>query len=670
MTWRLRERIPAIAWIPHAAKHSFAVDVIAGLTLSAVVVPQSIAYALLGDLPPEVGLYTSIFPVLVFCVVGSTPVISTGPFALTSLVVGEAVAVALAAYPTLDGVRVSALVAACVGAVQMLLAVTGIGAFVARRLLPRPLVSGLVCASGAQIFASQMSAFVRLPSSGGGGSLAALPKQVAHVLAHARDWHGPSTAMGVACMGSLYALQRYNARVRRQRQQPGTPPTTTTTTTTGHSNQSASRRSCLQPPLMPDMLVVIVLATLATWLLALHDQHGVAIVGDIPSGFPPFRWPWSLLDDDHDRAAAGVDMGALLSLLAPHLAVLAVLSAVMTFSITMSFERPATGTAAASKPSLSQDLFALGLASAVGSSFRCYVSTGSLTRTVILRESGAVTPLACVVSVAVVAAAVQFAAAAFYNVPKCALAAVIMAATRTLLVDVYYQGVRLLVRTVKAWRQEQRGRLVDEEGDAGQCRRRGSTQTLLRRGVAAPPPIELTTPIPSSGDNDHYDYDDHDDDGRDDAARNSNDGNDVESVGLGDSGNGLMNRRAKDELRLHHHLLDAAAASALSSSSSSSAPESSTLAAQPQCAQPPGRITTQPPRAQAQPPLLPETCSLGPLVRDTCVWWATFLGVALLNVQWGMLISMLMSGGMVAWDALMCLAVRRASLATTSSLPE
>ncbi len=147
-------------WLP-AYERSFAVaDLVAGLTLSTVMIPQGMAYARLAGLPPYIGLYTSLVPVAAYCFFGTSRHMSAGSFAVISLLVGE----------TLDdlcpGVRADhmtcrlaskGVLTMCVGACLVLFGFTRLGTLFFRILtVSEPLVTAFVCGSAFQIATSQV----------------------------------------------------------------------------------------------------------------------------------------------------------------------------------------------------------------------------------------------------------------------------------------------------------------------------------------------------------------------------------------------------------------------------------------------------------------------------------------------------------------------------------
>lgn len=223
-------------------------DLVAGVTVAMVLVPQSIAYAALAGLPPQAGLYAAAAAPLLAAPVGSSPYLQTGPVALTSLlVVGALAPVAPTGGP--EYVALAALLALVVGAVRVLVGVTRTG--VVAYLMSQPVVTAFTLAAAALIVCSQVPALVGLDSSTVNPVSGA-----AGVLATPSGWSPAALGIAVAVGTITLAVRRVN-------------------------------------PLVPGAL----LGSLAAVVLVRWTSLDVPLVGDIPSGFPvpTLDLPWSQL---------------------------------------------------------------------------------------------------------------------------------------------------------------------------------------------------------------------------------------------------------------------------------------------------------------------------------------------------------------------------------------
>lgn len=250
-------RWPPIArWLPAYRAVDLRGDVVAGATTAAMLVPQSMAYALLAGLPPIVGLYAAIAPPAIYAVFGGSRKLAVGPVAMDSLLVAAVLSPLFAAQS--EGyVAAAALLALLVGAIQAGMGVLRLGFLV--NFLSRPVISGFTSAAALVIGASQLGALVGValpPSQGLHTVLGALARAIDRV-------HLPTLALGLASLVVLVALARR--------------------------------------PRLPRALIVLALGGLAAWAFDL-PAVGVAVLGAVPSGMPSPTWPevplettWALL---------------------------------------------------------------------------------------------------------------------------------------------------------------------------------------------------------------------------------------------------------------------------------------------------------------------------------------------------------------------------------------
>lgn len=120
--------VPLLGWLRHYDRRTLRHDLIAGLTVAVMLVPQSMAYAALAGMPPVAGLYASVVPLLVYALLGSSGSLAVGPVAITALMTGTALA------PLADGdparyAALAGLLALLVGAIQVLMGVLRLGAW-------------------------------------------------------------------------------------------------------------------------------------------------------------------------------------------------------------------------------------------------------------------------------------------------------------------------------------------------------------------------------------------------------------------------------------------------------------------------------------------------------------------------------------------------------------
>jgi SulP family sulfate permease len=192
--------LPILDWGRRYDRETFIGDAVAALIVTVMLIPQSLAYALLAGLRPEVGLYASVAPLLLYAVFGSSRVLAVGPVAVASLMtaaaIGQFAAVGAPAYwPA------AITLAFMSGAMLLVMGVLRLG-FLAS-FLGHPVISGFISASGLIIAASQMKTLMGVKAEGHNllDLLLALVRQAPHT-------HALTLALGVAATGFLFWVRK------------------------------------------------------------------------------------------------------------------------------------------------------------------------------------------------------------------------------------------------------------------------------------------------------------------------------------------------------------------------------------------------------------------------------------------------------------------------------
>ena len=379
----MRRYFPILDWGRRYDRAAFGSDLLAAVIVTIMLVPQSLAYAMLAGLPPEAGIYASIAPILLYAVFGTSRSLAVGPVAVVSLLTASAVG-EVAAQGT-AGYAVAALtLAGLSGAFLILLGLLRLG-FVAN-FLSHPVIAGFITASGILIAASQLKHLLGIDAHGH-----TLIEIAGSLLSHLSQTNWITLAIGAAATAFLFWVRR------------GLKP--------------ALRRLGL-PPLAADVaakagpVAAVVATTLLVWGLSL-DGEGVAIVGAVPQGLPPFTLP-SFAPD-----------------LIAQLAIPAVLISIIGFVESVSVAQ----TLAAKKRQRidpDQELIGLGAAN-IGAAFTGgYPVTGGFARSVVNFDAGAKTPAAgAFTALGLAVAAVALTPLIFY-LPTATLAATIVVAVLSL----------------------------------------------------------------------------------------------------------------------------------------------------------------------------------------------------------------------------------------------
>nr|WP_298251199.1 sulfate permease [uncultured Halomonas sp.] len=253
--------LPILQWLPGYGRSTLASDLLAAVIVTIMLIPQSLAYAMLAGLPPEVGLYASITPLVVYAVFGTSRTLAVGPVAVVSLMTAAAVGqVAPQGSPEYLG---AALVLALLsGVILTLMGVARLG-FLAN-FLSHPVISGFITASGLLIAASQLKHVLGVEASGHN-----LLELVIALGSRLGSVNLPTLVIGSGVLVCLYAARRWL--------KPGL-------SRLGVSARPADMLAKAAP------ILAVAATTLASWGLGL-DQRGVAVVGEVPAGLPPLTLP-------------------------------------------------------------------------------------------------------------------------------------------------------------------------------------------------------------------------------------------------------------------------------------------------------------------------------------------------------------------------------------------
>ncbi len=376
--------IPLIGWLHGYRRDTLARDLLAAVIVTLMLVPQALAYALLAGLPPEVGLYASMLPLVLYALFGTSATLAVGPVAVASLMTASALS-AIATPGSAEYVGAALVLAALSGAMLVAMGLLRLG-FLAN-FLSHTVISGFVTASGILIAASQLRHLLGVEASG--HTLV----EMVMALGAALDEVDPLTlAIGVGVWGFLVLCRRYlQGGLCRL----------------GLSATVADLVAKAAP------VSAVIVTTLLAWALGLGER-GVALVGEVPSGLPPLALP-------------SLEPGLWASL-APAALLISLVGFVESVSVAQTL-------AAKRRQRIdpNRELVALGLANlGAGASGGSPVS-GGFSRSVVNFEAGAATPLAGAFTALGIAVATLTLTAPLAFLPKATLAATIIVAVGTLI---------------------------------------------------------------------------------------------------------------------------------------------------------------------------------------------------------------------------------------------
>ncbi|QCO54871.1 sulfate permease [Pseudorhodobacter turbinis] len=379
----MRHYFPILDWSKAYSRETLTSDLVAALIVTIMLIPQSLAYALLAGLPPEVGLYASILPLVVYAVFGTSRTLAVGPVAVASLMTAAAVG-KLAAQGTPEYYGAAIALAFLSGLMLLAMGLLRLG-FVAN-FLSHPVISGFVTASGIIIAAGQIPHLLGIRAKG-----ETLPDLLHEIWINLNDINIFTLVLGASTVCFLF-WSRTNLKdfLLSRKVRPGLATVLT---------RAAP-------------VAAVVITTLATAIFGLKAR-GVAIVGTVPQGLPTPSLP-------------PLDLQLWSQIAVPAL-LIAIVGYVETISVAQTL-------AAKRRQRIDpdQELVALGACN-IGSAFAGgFPVTGGFSRSVVNFDAGAQTPAAGAYTAVGMALATVFLTPLLFFLPKATLAATIILAVLTL----------------------------------------------------------------------------------------------------------------------------------------------------------------------------------------------------------------------------------------------
>lgn len=379
----LARYLPILEWGRSYSGATLASDLMAAVIVTIMLIPQSLAYAMLAGLPPEVGLYASILPLVAYAIFGTSRALAVGPVAVVSLMTAAAIGKLGVAGP-IEYAAAAAVLAFLSGVILLAMGVFRLG-FIAN-FLSHPVISGFITASGILIATSQARAILGIEAGG-----ETLPAMLTSLAAHIGATNLPTLAIGLSAVAFLFWVRR------------GLKPALVAMGLGPHSADLLAKTG---------PVAAIAVSTLAVWGFDLQAA-GVAIVGDIPLGLPRPSLP--IFDAELWLALAGP--AALISLIGfvESVSVAQTLAAKRRQRI-----RP------------NQELIGLGASNVAAAVSGGYPVTGGFARSVVNFDAGAETPAAGAFAAAGIALATLTLTPLLHFLPKAVLAATIVVAVLSL----------------------------------------------------------------------------------------------------------------------------------------------------------------------------------------------------------------------------------------------
>ncbi len=367
---KLKHFLPVLDWLPAYQTTQFKGDLIAGLTVGVMLIPQGMAYALIAGLPPIYGLYASTIPLILYALLGTSRQLAVGPVAMVSLLTAAGIGT-LAQGGTETYILLAIALSLFVGLIQLLLGVFRLGFLV--NFLSHPVISGFTSAAALIIGLSQLKHLL--------GVDLARSHYIHEILLEALQQLGSINWLTLALGIGGIVLIKGSKRIHRS---------------------------------LPGPLIAVALGILVVWGFRL-DELGVKVLGSVPQGLPGFAVPTFSME------------------VLPELFPIAMAIALVSFMESIAVAKAIQARHKNYTVSANQELIALGAANIGGSFFQAYPTTGGFSRTAVNDQAGAQTGLATLISAGLILLTLLFLTPLFFYLPKALLASVIMVAVAGLI---------------------------------------------------------------------------------------------------------------------------------------------------------------------------------------------------------------------------------------------
>jgi len=364
-----KQFFPILEWLPTYTKSYFSKDLMAGLTVSVLLVPQGMAYALLAGMPPIYGLYGALLPLFLFGVLGTSRQMSIGPVAISSLLILAGISRIAEPYsPTYISLVI--LTGLLAGIFQLLMSIVQLG-FLAN-FLSRPIVAGFTSAAAVIIGLSQLSSVLGFSIPRDLSLLDKLQFAISNI-------SQTNLLTLFFCIGSILIMSVLK-KIHKS---------------------------------IPGSLICVILGCLLAYYLQLNEQ-GLRLVGFVPQGLPSFQLPdWSINN---------------IKLVFPTVLTVTIMGIVESLSIAKVLEskhqyykiRP------------NQELLAIGVGKIFGAFFQAIPTSASFSRSAVNNEAGARTGMASIVTSIFIAISLVFLTHLFFYLPNAILAAIILLSVKSL----------------------------------------------------------------------------------------------------------------------------------------------------------------------------------------------------------------------------------------------
>ncbi|MDD5578316.1 MAG: sulfate permease [Methylobacter sp.] len=375
---RVTKCLPIIGWLKCYSRQDFNDDLFAGVITAILLVPQGIAYAIMAGVPPELGLYASILPPIIYALLGTSRTLSVGPASIAAIMIASALhAPEVGALG--NPVQSTIILSAESGLILLSMVLLRMGGLV--NFISHPVLTGFTSGASLLIIVNQLPQLAGLKNPSCGVNAACYRHYI-------QGFNPVTLEIALAAIGLLVLFGKPLTRLLKK---------------IGLSLAVVTAISKCGP------LLAVLLGTVAVNYLNLQTHHNVAVVGQVPSGLPVLS-----------LAFINIEKWRLLFPSAAFIALIAYVESVAIAKVTANFR--------GEKISPNQELIALGAANLASAVSGGMPVAGGFSRTMVNFAAGARTQMAMVIAAGILAVAVIFFAAWFEAIPKAVLAAIILVA--------------------------------------------------------------------------------------------------------------------------------------------------------------------------------------------------------------------------------------------------
>ena len=370
----LKKFFPILTWLPNYSGSTFKSDFIAGITVSFLLIPQGMAYALIAGLPPIYGLYAALSPQIIYALLGTSKQLAVGPVAMDSLLVAAGLGTISILGPE-EYIQSAILLAFLSGTIQFLLGLFKMGFLVS--FLSKPLIKGFTSGAAIIIGLSQVKHMLGISLHQSNKiqlfAISLLNSEI--------SIHFPTLMIGVISIFILLILKKWT-------------------------------------PKIPSALVVVILSSLWVYF-GKQYQEGVAVVGLVPGGLPSFNTPNFNIETIKNLIPISLTL------------------AIVGYLESISISKTIAEKYKYYQLDPNQELIALGSSNIIGSLFQSYPTTGGFSRTAVNDQAGARSGFASLICALIVAITISFFTQWFFYLPKAVLGSIIIVAVIQL-IDIKY----------------------------------------------------------------------------------------------------------------------------------------------------------------------------------------------------------------------------------------